>query len=176
VTGNPSGVYPPTELERTLKFRTFNSGFIVAAIGIIVSVVCLVVSIVVAFRPKATVDSSLLLCLFLLVLLAGCLFGTTRASCVLVTRNEVTVRRVFRRRRVAIAAIVRVEVVETVDNDASVVQVQLFSTVSPPLRTPLKASRMLAGRATVEACRFALTSALELRGFCPGQSVVNDPG
>lgn len=176
VTGNTSGVYPPAALERTLKFRVFNPGFIVAVIGVIVAVVGLVVFTAAAFRPNATIGSILLLCLFGLALLAWCLWGMTWANCVLVASNQVTVRRFFRQSKVAVGQLLRVEVLETVEGEARVVEVQLFTTAGPPLRTPLKASRILAGRAAVESCCFALTAALELRGFSSDQSVINNPG
>jgi hypothetical protein len=164
VTGSPTGIYEPTNLDRTLKFRVFNTGFIAAAVGLVGFLVLLIVVTVVAFRRTTSTGAAIFLALLCVLGGAWCLLEMTRNMCVLVTRTGVQVRMYFRSRTLPIADLINVTVVENVEDGRYAVEVKLLTRQNVLVRTPLRATRSLAGRATTDESCFALRSALELRG------------
>lgn len=161
LVGGPSGIETLSQ-DETGKMRLFNAAFIVNAAVLIVGLTCIAVAISFATGPKGTAVDWLLIVLPSLV--AGfALIGMTWGMCLLVTPTEVIVRGHLTSRRVSISEIISAKTCERLLALKAVYELDLITDSDGTIRTPLVATRSLAGRATVDQACSALNVALTQR-------------
>lgn len=144
VLGAPDGA----ESQRaagTRKFRVFNGAYVASIVFLLVMLVCVIVAIAAMFGPRRSAIDLILIAVFI-ALGAGMAPSVFWGMCVVVTDDEVIVRRQFQSTSVSRNSVSSAEVQERVLMLKPVIEIDLGMKDGGTVRTPLLTSRITAGR------------------------------